>query len=226
MTSTRDPHEPETTCPMECTVCTAPGDCDDCLDCLYWPRLVDDDPAPAPPPRGYAHPSKATELEHARARLGLADLIGLLSRRHRRLHHLTQRDLAAEVGWSRASLGRLESDAGVQSIAKVDRLLRHIGYRLALLPTDPTRPGPWQPDPEPPDPVAPALLVPRPPDLAAAEPSSTWWGAEDLLARDARHRRPPPDAQVTWHSANELREDSSLKGRAWTWRRPQRGSAA
>lgn len=216
----------ETTCPLPCTTCAAPGDCEDCLDCLYWPARVDDEPEPVSTPRGYAHPSKAAELDRARAGLGIADRVGLLSRRHRRLHHLSQRDMAAEIGWSRSSLGRLESDAGALTVAKVDGLLRHIGFRLALLPVDPAPPDPEEPDPEPPDPVATAMPIPRPPGLVGAEPPSTWWGAEDLLARDAGSRRPPPDAQVTWHTAQELREDSTLKGRAWTWRRPQRGSAA
>lgn len=211
---------------MPCRVCSAPGDCEDCLDCLYWPAPVNDAPEPVGTPRGYAHPSKAAELADARAGLSIADRVGLLSRRHRRLHHLSQRDMAAEIGWSRSSLGRLESDAGALAVAKVDGLLRHIGFRLALLPVDPTSPGPEPPDPEPPDPVAPALSGTHPSRLAPTEAPSTWWGVEDLLARDARDRRPPPDAQVTWHTAQELREDTALKGRAWTWRRPPRGSAA
>lgn len=187
--------EPEITCPMECSVCQDPGDCEDCLDCLYWPRVVDDPPREPPPARGRSLPVKTAEMERARRRLVLCRRVGLLSRKYRRQRRLTQRELAVELGWSRASVGRMESNASLMGLAKVDSLLHHIGHRLALVEDaqDRTAPG---------------------------EVSDQLWAASDLLAEDKRGRRPPPSSVVTWNPEDDLRINSSLRDREWTWRRP------
>lgn len=183
--------QPPIVCPTDCDICREPDDCVDCLICLYWPEVPE--PLVRGPARGHALPAKSAEMAAARRGLVLSRRVGLVSRRFRRLRRLTQRQLAAELGWSRAALGRAESDASALALAKADTLLQHVGYRLAIVPDT----GP----------------------AAVGEPDDLSWPAADLLARDGARRRPPPSSEVTWHPEGELRQDVDLRGREWTWRR-------
>lgn len=178
-------------CPMACEICQQPGDCEDCLDCLCWPRPYDDTPPHPPPARGPSQPAKAAEIARARRDLVAALRVGLVSRRYRRSHGLTQRDLAAELGWSRSVVGRIEADAAHTPFDRVDALLHHVGYRVALIPIT---------------------------EEPVEDPDATW-GASDLLARDGQGRRPPPGSQVTWNDESDRRLYTSLCDREWTWSR-------
>lgn len=187
--------QPAIICPVECEVCSEPGDCEDCIDCLAWPHVVEE-PSAQPTTRGPADPTKTGDLQAERAQLVIGRRIGLLSRQFRRRKCLTQRELAAELGWSRASVGRMETDASVLPFGKVTTLLEHIGCRLALVTEDDSR-----------------RVVGEVPDEV--------WGAADLLARDAAGRRPPPASQVTWNPTTDRRLYTSLHDREWTWQRPR-----
>ena len=120
-------------CPMDCRVCSDPGDCEDCLDCLLWPRVVEELRAVVRPPRGPSFLVRSTDLVEARERLDVGRRVGLVARRFRRGARLTQRQLAAVLGWSRASMGRLEHDATQIPLGKVEALLRHTGHRLVIV---------------------------------------------------------------------------------------------
>ena len=84
-------------CPTACNWCREPGDCEDCLDCLYWPDDPDDFSVPPGPPRGPSVPTMARELAAARAQLHVGHRVGLVLRRFRRIHSLSQRALAEQV---------------------------------------------------------------------------------------------------------------------------------
>lgn len=185
--------QPLITCPMECEVCVEPGDCEDCLDCLYWPNVVDDDAPYVAPARGRSLPIKSAEIEAARRRVVTSKRVGLISRRLRRIRGLSQRRLAADLGWSHASLGRMEMDASAISLSKVETLVQQAGYRIAF--------------------VAESTPVP-------GEITDDGWEAADLIARDRAGRRLSPLGPVTWNPPEDLRQDASLRGREWTWRRP------
>lgn len=85
-------------CPAPCAYCDQHGCCDDCLDCLSWPR-----PGEEPPLRprqivyGHAEPSLAKETSRRRQQLQITDLIPIAIRRYRRERVLSQRALAAEL---------------------------------------------------------------------------------------------------------------------------------
>ncbi|KRE37055.1 hypothetical protein ASG73_12175 [Janibacter sp. Soil728] len=189
-----DPAEQSSlTCPMDCAVCKEPGDCEDCLDCLYWPNVVEDDLWHPPAPRGRSLPTKTAQMEDARSRIVTSRRVGLVSRRFRRLARLSQRELAAELGWSHTSVGRMEKDAATMPLGKIEALLQRAGYRFAIVAKDAATP---------------------------TEASDDLWEAADLIARDQAGRRPSPLGSVTWHPPEDLRQDSSLRGREWTWQRP------
>lgn len=190
---TREPGEDEAAivCPAPCDICEEPGDCEDCLDCLYWPRRYTDVPPRPVPARGRSAPTKQQELSSARHQLVAGLRVGLLSRRHRRLQGLTQRDLAEAMGWSRSVIGRLEADASGMPLARIEALLGALGYRVAFVPV--------------------AADTNEDPDKI--------WGASDLLARDGQGRRPPPGSRVTWHDEDDRRLYTTLRGREWTWSR-------
>lgn len=174
-------------------MCSDPGDCEDCLDCLYWPNVVEEEPPSPPAPRGRSLPTKTAEMVAARRSLLTSKRVGLVSRRYRRLARLSQRALARELGWSRASVGRIEKDASAMTLEKVETLMQHTGYRLAIVADS---------------------------SAAEGESSDDQWTAGDLIARDRAGRRPSPLGEARWHPAEDLREDSSLRGREWTWHRP------
>lgn len=183
---------------MACSVCVDPGDCEDCLDCLSWPQTVDTllpRVRPATSRRGGpSSPSRASDLTNAREDLVMSRRVGLVARRFRRQGGLSQRMLATELGWSRASLGRTETDASAIAFGKVEALLRHTGHRLAIVVDDD--------------------------DRVAGEPTTDQWGVPDLLALDQQGRRPPPASQVRWNSPDDRRLYTSLRDREWTWHRP------
>ncbi len=194
-------------CPMPCERCDVlgPGGCEDCLDCLLWPEVPPERSTGCPPLPGRTSPTKTAELRAARAALEIGTRVGLVIRRHRREAHVSQRDLAAAVGWSQTALGRAEVDASALPVARVEALLRHLGHRLAVVPlapadaTDPTD--------------SPAALLHEDPDEA--------WGATDLIARDGAGRRPPPYSEVIWHSILDRRMSAGVLGHEaeWTWQR-------
>ncbi len=77
-------------------------------------------------------PTFAKELLEARARLTLGDEVGLALRSHRRRLRLSQRAYAAMRGYSRATLGRMESAAGAHRLDDVVRALDGTGFALYL----------------------------------------------------------------------------------------------
>lgn len=184
-------------CPMECGTCREPGDCEDCLDCLYWPDDAEAWSVPAGPPRGPSVPTMARELREARARLHLGQRVGLVLRRYRRSHALSQRALAVEVGWSRSGLARVEVDASALSLRTADDLLRRVGHRLAIVADTGSATG-----------------LGEDPDHA--------WGAADLLARDAGGRRLPPVDGVLHRSPTDCRVGTitGCHEEPWIWWRP------
>lgn len=186
-------------CPMDCGTCQAPGDCEDCLDCLYWPEDPDDHSVPPGPPRGPSVPTLARELAQARAQLHLGRRVGLVLRRFRRMHALSQRGLARDVGWSRSSLARAEVDASAQTLRAVDELLRHTGHRLAIIAD-----------------AGPETGRVGIPDLG--EDPDHAWGVTDLVARDARGRRLPPVDDVLYRSPSDRRVGGCHE-EPWIWRR-------
>jgi transcriptional regulator with XRE-family HTH domain len=85
----------------------------------------------------------ARQLARARARLTVADEVGLALRDHRRAQGLSQRAYAASRGLSRAMLARLEAGAGRMSLDTVVSALEGTGYELRVTFDDPlpTAPG-------------------------------------------------------------------------------------
>lgn len=193
-------------CPMPCGRCQdlGPNSCEDCLDCLLWPEVVPPRATHVPAPPGRTAPTMSESLRRHRESLDVGARVGLVSRRFRREHGLSQRGLAEAIGWSQASLNRAEQDAAPLTLRKVEVLLRHLGYRLAIVPAD-TNPA-----------------------TTLGEDLDEAWGAPDLLARDAAGRRPPPYGQVTWNSVLDRRLYARvLKHETeWTWQRPRTLSSA
>ena len=191
-------------CPMPCERCDAlgPGGCEDCLDCMLWPEVPEERSTGGPPLPGRTSPTKTAELRAARAALEIGTRVGLVIRRHRREAHLSQRELAAELGWPQATLSRAEKDASALPVARVEALLRRLGHRLAIVPLAPAGTT---------GATVPAALLHEDPDEA--------WGATDLIARDGAGRRPPPYGQVTWHSILDRRMNAGVLGHEaeWTW---------
>lgn len=197
------PTEDETAaiiCPMPCAWCDelGPGGCEDCLDCLLWPEVV---PLRTPgfgPRVGPTAPTMTRQLQERREELDLGSRVGLVSRRFRRQAGLSQRGLADDLGWSQAGVNRAETDASRLPVHRLDRFLRHLGHRLAIVPVD-----------------APAgTYLGEDPDEA--------WGAPDLLARDCGRRRLPPHGLTTWNDVIDRRLAASSRGHEaeWTWQRP------
>lgn len=201
-------------CPAPCSYCTAPGDCEDGVDCLYWPRTVEPPPVRTSPVRGWTTERPVAELEAARAELTPSTRVGLLMRRHRKQHRLSQRALADELGWSRSAVGRAETDASSLTLESLGVLLAHIGYRVALVPDDP------------PDPAT--STVARPTAAAPAtghlddEIRDDSFGVIDLLAHDARRRRLPPYGRARLRSAAECIAEEGVVGHThpWLWQQP------
>lgn len=185
-------------CPFRCDLCPAPGDCEDCLDCLVWPETVPTHPMPPWTPRVRSSPVRARELEEARRRLDVGRRVGLVLRRVRRRERLTQTDLAEHVGWTTSSMNRAEQDASSMSLGRVDGLLRRVGHRLAVV--------------EDSDQSA----------TAADELPDEAWGTIDLIARDRRGRRFPPFARLTWEEpmARDLYRRHGQALPEWTWTSP------
>ena len=77
-------------------------------------------------------PKYARQLALARARLTVADEVGLALRDHRRALGLSQRAYAASRGLSRAMLARLEAGAGRMSLDTVVSALEGTGYELRV----------------------------------------------------------------------------------------------
>lgn len=185
-------------CPMACEHCQVPGDCEDCLDCLRWPRTG---PEPAPPrrsARGYSIPLKAQELEAARAKLTMATRLGLVTRRYRRERRLSQRALAAELGWSSSAVGRAEVDASKLTLEALEHVLAFTGHRLAFLPSSV---GPIE---------------------SLGEDSDHTWGVPEVVARNAAGRRLPPYGRALFRTESERIQDEGLVGHRepWVWQQP------
>lgn len=186
----------EVVCPMPCSACSDVGDCEDCLDCLYWPEVVRA-PPPTTSPRGPTAPTRTGELVTARAALDIGQRVGLVTRRHRGSRQLSQRALAAELGWHHSTLTRAETNAFPLALRKAEDLLQHIGYRLAVVPARRGRAAALDEDPD------------------------EVWGTGDLLARDAQGRRLPPYGRLTWSSTLDRVMYARILGHEaeWTWRR-------
>lgn len=186
-------------CPMPCSRCQEPGDCEDCLDCLCWPDAVDDAPVRPPVPRGPTTPLLTRELEAARACLTLAARVGLVMRRCRKERRLSQRALAAGLGWSPSAVGRAEVDAARLTLESLEHVLAFTGHRLAIVPDTP----------------GPAEDVGEDPDQA--------WGVPEVVARDAAGRRLPPYGRALFRPEHERIQDEGLVGHRepWVWRQPR-----
>ncbi|GAA1233066.1 hypothetical protein GCM10009633_02570 [Janibacter melonis] len=165
----REPEQALDPCPFDCERCPAPGECDDCLDCLYGPGVVDE-PRPLGPRvvrAGPQVPLRHDELLEARGNLSISDVVGLVLRDHRGAQGWSQRELAAEIGWSKSAVARVESDAGRMRLAAVVDVLLRCEHHLLVVPTGGT-----------------------------SHADGARWGYVDLLALDVRGRRPPPSADV------------------------------
>lgn len=145
-------------------------------------------------------------LRRRREALDVGTRVGLVSRRFRREHELSQRALAEAVGWSQPRLNRAERDAAPLPLRTADAFLRLLGYRLAIVPAG----------------TGTAEATPTHPTTGLGEDPDESWGASDLIARDAAGRRPPPYGRVTWNSVLDRRLNTpQLKHDAeWTWQRP------
>lgn len=119
----------------------------------------------------------AAALQSARARLTVADEVGLALRAHRRELGLSQRAYAAVRGLSRAMLARLEAGADRMSLATITEALDGTGFQLFVGHDDGDEPPP-----------AASAAVAQLRSASAPEPGSpvpppTEWDATDLLAR-------------------------------------------
>ena len=74
-------------------------------------------------------------LEPQRDATPVASQVGRALRMARRRRGLSQRELAQKIGVSKSRLGRLESDAGPQSLEMVAQVLMAAGYRLEVVDT-------------------------------------------------------------------------------------------
>lgn len=186
-------------CPMSCNLCSEPGDCEDCLDCLFWPGTFDPVPPRRPTPRGRSSPLQQAELDRARAELSAGTRMGLLLRRFRAARQMGQRALARDVGIHHTTLGRAESDAGGLTLDKVESLLAHVDYRIAFVPGE------------------------QPVGSDVHEDADETWGTAELLARDGQGRRLPPHGMATWLSTDEVRIRSAHgpDEPRWMWQRPR-----
>lgn len=197
-----DPEDIPTACPMPCTYCTEPGSCEDCLDCLCWPDVVDDSagahPAARRLPSGPSVPTMGRQLALARAQLDLGARLGLVVRRYRRAHAMSQRELADHLGWHCSTLSRAERDASSLTVRKAQQILRHVGYRLAIVPDTPAA------------------------GRSLGEDPDTVWDVTDLVARDGGGRRLPPFGTATWNDEIDRRLYGPIRKHEseWTWHRP------
>jgi len=66
--------------------------------------------------------------------------VGRALRQARKRRGLSQRELARKIGVSKSRLGRLESDAGPQSLEMVSQVLMATGFRLEVVDTSGTEP--------------------------------------------------------------------------------------
>lgn len=64
--------------------------------------------------------------------LSLAEQVGLAVREWRRKEGLSQRDLAAELGWSQSMISRLESRAGSVPLDTVRKAVTGAGFELVV----------------------------------------------------------------------------------------------
>lgn len=188
------------TCPMPCAWCEgqSEGACEDCLDCLFWPRPVLIEHREPPARVGPRSPVLSDVLSSARAEITLAQRIGLVLRSHRRKRRRSQRDIAQELGWSRSAVARAEVDAANLPLHKIEALLSLTVHRIAIVPdTGETA-------------------------HELGEDDDTAWGVPDLVARDAGRRRLPPIGTVRFRPATERWVDSRCVGHEspWVWRRP------
>lgn len=183
-------------CPFPCETCLEPGDCEDCLDCLFWPEAYVD-----PPARPQRHvrsdrvaPSFAASLATARDELGALDRIGLAVRSYRREHHLSQRALAARMCVSRSTISRLETDPSGVPLGRAEQLLGALGWRLEVRP-----------------------------DGDDHEPDPLTWGVDELVARDNAGRRFPPFGDLETLGPDEQVSPGGHWDRhqLWRWQRPQ-----
>lgn len=186
-------------CPMPCEHCEQPGDCEDCLDCLRWPRPVDDEPVRPPPEHWASLPLLTQELEAARAGLTPATRVGLVMRRCRKERRLSQRALAEGLGWSPSAVGRAEVDARRLTIESLEHVLAFTGHRLAIVP----------------DTAGPA-------EELGEDPDSTW-GVPEVVARDIAGRRLPPYGRALFRAEPDRIQDEGLVGhrQPWVWQQPR-----
>lgn len=83
---------------------------------------MDDKTPPDPPPD-----MPLEQLPAGRA-------VGIHLRRYRREHAMSQRALAAWLGWAQPTLSRAEHDASTLRLDRVEELLEYTGARLAIVP--------------------------------------------------------------------------------------------
>lgn len=152
--------------------------------------------------RNLGYPTFARELLAARARLTLGDEVGLALRAHRRRLRLSQRDYAAARGYSRATLGRLESAAGRHRLDDVVAALDGTGFALYVgrAPTPPSSGQGALPSHTTALPDGAPRAVPLTGSPAVVTPDS--WPRTELLARVRGGRRRFPGhleaTQVDW----------------------------
>lgn len=65
------------------------------------------------------------------------DAVSVAFRLTRRRLRLSQRELAEALGWDASAVGRWESGRVSSALGRVDGVLRAMGFRLVVVPTDP-----------------------------------------------------------------------------------------
>lgn len=186
-------------------------------------------------------PKYAVQLAQARARLTVADEVGLALRDHRRALGLSQRAYAASRGLSRAMLARLEAGAGRMSLDTVVSALEGTGFELRVAFDDPPprTPGAAEAvpptsaqefaDPEdvgiPPDAWLPTDLVARVRGgsrrfpahrvvVPVAEPPKWWWLHEFFSGPTEKPQWYAPEDPFTPYAHVEAPADDPTSGAA------------
>ena len=103
------------------------------------------------------------------------DAVGVAFRLTRRRLRLSQRELAAALGWDRATVGRWESGHVSPALGRVDGVLRGMGFRLAVVVSHPEE---WADVDAPPEHIADRAFRHLPAHLdqeVVEHPPLHWW---------------------------------------------------
>ena len=134
------------------------------------------------------------------------DAVGVAFRLTRRRLRLSQRELAAALGWDRATVGRWESGHVSPALGRVDGVLRGMGFRLAVVVSHPEE---WADVDAPPEHIADRAFRHLPAHLdqeVLEHPPLHWW---------LRYRDKPNPMAPNWRATPSAVGRPSC-GRTWT----------